>query len=238
MSTAFYPLGMVSNSNRTNSECYVAQKGTGEYANPTSITSGTIRPLSNNDADTAIYNGIPRPMKHYRRGTFGQQTTGGRATIGQLIDRPGGFVQSTNHSCEMGGVPFVSSWSPIINQTEKPQTSQQSCIGSQVRKALTRARPASTIIKPNYYQTSAEHLYNRCATFDQAESHYRPDANADCGTRCANTTVYKPNNAKFGQQGAVSSSTRLLDLQQTALNKGAKSYEPKQPLCVPFRRKR
>ena len=247
MATAFYPLGMASYSNRSNREGYVSWKGAEEYENPTSITAGNIRPLTNNDpTNNAIYShGLPRPIKHYRRGTIAEtgRRTGLTTTISQAIETPGGFVQSTSE-CNGGGNTLVSSWSPIINLTQKPQIGEMPCnttnnqsIGGEVNKALRRVRPASTIIKQNYFQTSAEHLYNRCSTFDQAESHYRPNK-SECGTKCENATVYKPSNAKFAQQGAVSSSTRLLELQRSSIEKGTRLQEPKQIPCATFRRKR
>jgi len=247
MATSFYPLGMVSYSNRSNSEGYVSWKGTGEYANPISITAGNIRPLTNNDpTNNAVYShGIPRPMKHYRRGTITDEgrRSGSVTTISQAMETPGGFVQSVS-KCNNAGNTLVSNWSPIINLTQKPQIGKMPCnttnnqlMGGEVKKALNRCRPASTIIKSNYFQTSAEHLYNRCSTFDQVESHYRPNT-SECGTKCENNTVYKPSNAKFAQQGAVSSSTRLLDLQRNAIEKGSQSHEPKQIPCIRIRRKR
>ena len=244
MATAFYPLGMISNSNRSNPEGYVSWKGSGDYQNPVSITSGNIRPLTNNDPtnDAAYSHGLPRPIKHYRRGTIAdpsRMTNTRRVSISQTMDNPGGFVQNAGETC---GNTFISSWSPIINLTEKPQPgNQMSCdengrqIGGEVQKALNRTRSASTVLKPGYYQTSSEHLYNRCSTFDQVESHYRP---AECGGICTNNSVYKPSNAKFATQGAVSSSTRLLDLQRNAITKGSSTFKEKQIPCVPYRRRR
>ena len=239
MATAFYPLGMVSHSNRSNCEGYISWKGTGSFENPISSTAGNIRPLTNNDPsnDATYSHGIPRPIKHYRRGTITDagRRSGHITTISQAIELPGSFVQSISE-CNNGGNSLVSNWSPIINLTQKPQIGKMSCTGGEVKKALNRCRPASTVIKQNYFQTSAEHLYNRCATFDQVESHYRPN-NSDCGTKCENNAVYKPSNAKFAQQGAVSSSTRLLDLQRNTVEKGSREV-PKQIPCLRFRRKR
>lgn len=241
MATAFYPLGMSSYSNRANRQGYTTWKGSGDYANPTSMTASNIRPLTNNDPtnDTVYKHGLPRPMKHYRKGTIFDPArhSGTHVTISQAMEMPGGFVQSADCEAEIGdGNRLVSEWAPIINLTHKPQPDQQHCIGNEAKKALGRVRSANTILKPNYYQTTAELLYNRCSTFDQAESHYR--TTHDCGTKCENSHVYKPSNAKFAQQGAVSSSTRLLDLQQTALNKGPKTYEIKKAPCVQYRRPR
>lgn len=244
MATAFYPMGMTSYSNRSNPEGYVSWKGSDNYQNPVSITSGNIRPLTNNDPtnDAAHPHGLPRPIKHYRRGITAdptRMTNSNRVSISQTMDTPGGFVQNAHNTC---GNTFISSWSPIINLNEKPQPgNQMSCdengrqIGGDVQKALKRTRTATTVIKPGYYQTSSEHLYNRCSTFDQIESHYRP---GECGTKCTNVSVYKPSNAKFATQGAVSSSTRLLDLQRNAITKGSSTFEQKPTQCVPYRRRR
>lgn len=235
MSTAFYPLGMISYSNRANREGYVSWKGSGDYANPTSLTAGNIRPLTNNDPtnDTEYRHGIPRPIKHYRKGFLADPSrhSGTHVSISQAMETPGSFVQSVDCH-ESFGNTLVSDWSPIINLTHKPQPDKQHCIGNEAKKALQRVRSANTILKPNYYQTSAELLYNRGSTFDQAESHYRPH---ECDTKCENQFVYKPNNPRFSQQGAVSSSTRLLDIQRTAMN--AESNKTKKAPCVQYRRK-
>lgn len=71
MSSAFYPLGMSSYNNRLPQGGYETWKGRGVYSNPVGITSGNLRPLTNNDpANDAVYKfGLPRPIKHYRRGT-------------------------------------------------------------------------------------------------------------------------------------------------------------------------
>jgi hypothetical protein len=236
MSTAFYPLGMISYTNRANREGYVSWKGTGDYANPTSLTAGNIRPLTNNDPtnDTAYSHGIPRPIKHYRKGFLADPSrhSGTHVSISQAMETPGAFVQSVDCN-ESFGNTLISNWSPIVNLTHKPQPDKQHCIGNEAKKALSRVRSANTILKPNYYQTSAELLYNRGSTFDQAESHYRPH---ECDTKCENQFVYKPSNARFAQQGAVSSSTRLLDIQRTAIN--SQSNKTKKAPCVQYRRTR
>jgi hypothetical protein len=70
MSTAFYPLGMKSYNNHLHQGGYKTWKGTGVFSNPVGVTSGHIRPLTNNDPGNVFQTGfgLPRPMKHYRRG--------------------------------------------------------------------------------------------------------------------------------------------------------------------------
>lgn len=70
MSSAFYPLGMSSWNNRLPQGGYKSWKGDGILSNPVGITSGHIRPLTNNDSGNIFQTGfgLPRPMKHYRKG--------------------------------------------------------------------------------------------------------------------------------------------------------------------------
>jgi len=71
MSTAFYPLGMSSYNNHLPQGGYKTWKGDGLNSNPVGITSGNIRPLTNNDMGNVFETGfgLPRPMKHYRKGS-------------------------------------------------------------------------------------------------------------------------------------------------------------------------
>jgi hypothetical protein len=77
MSSAFFPLGMNSmpssgynhKSSYYNKQ-YITWKGTGINSNPVGIVSGHIRPLTNNDPGNMFKTGfgLPRPIKHYRKG--------------------------------------------------------------------------------------------------------------------------------------------------------------------------
>jgi hypothetical protein len=258
MSSAFYPQGMNSYNNRSLQEGYQSWKGANEFNNPIGITSGNIRPFTNKDYtnDTPSGFGLPRPMKHYRRGTSMNGTNNRQVQksssmlVSQLMDTPGGYVvknSDLNNSeiCDtFSGVNLISNWSPIKNLTEKPQPGQVSCdengkrIGDQERKAVSRTRSASTIINKKYFTTSSEHLYNRCLTYDQNAFNFKSKIDEDtfyanCSTQeneCKKV-IYKPNNSKFANQGAVSSSTRILNLQQTAINQGKNSYKPKNTVC-------
>jgi hypothetical protein len=72
MSTAFYPQGMKSYNNYVNPGNYIPWKGTGVNSNPRGITATNIRPLTNNDPGNVFPTGfgLPRPIKHYRKGTI------------------------------------------------------------------------------------------------------------------------------------------------------------------------
>ena len=279
MSSSFYPLGMNSYNNRLPQGGYKSSKGTGVFSNPTGVTAGNIRPLTNNDPSNSVPQkfGLPRPIKHYRKGisvtsldnsTNSRQvksSTGGGSLIGQMIDIPGGFSIKENPSNEISnteeldrdcltcqGVGIISDWQPITDLTEKPepetQTPQYCC--NEERNSLRRLRSANTKLKKNYYTSTTNYLYNRCQTFEQKQFNYlstgnaatKPGAplsqnntyNANCNPNLeieyatsllsdgitltpsnplgCETVQYKPNNYKYGQQGAVSSSDRLLRL--------------------------
>jgi hypothetical protein len=215
MSSAVYPLGMNSYNNRTNTGGYKSWKGDGPFRNPTGITSGNTRPLTNKDyrnsAPAAF--GRPRPMKHYRRGIaipvpvmVNDPTTGELVEsfyysnrevnssvqdkmVAQMQDQPGRYIVKDNglrgdlqegedaidDDCrDCRGIGIVSGWMPIKNLTEKPQpnvTNPLLCCNQQ-RKAVRRARPASTLLNKNYYQTTGMYLYNRCQTFKQREFNF------------------------------------------------------------------
>jgi hypothetical protein len=70
MSTATYPQGMKSYNNNLPQGGYKTWKGRGINSNPIGITPTHIRPLTNNDPGNIFPTGfgLPRPIKHYRKG--------------------------------------------------------------------------------------------------------------------------------------------------------------------------
>lgn len=133
-------------------------------------------------------------------------------------------------------------------------------------------KPASTIVKKNYYTDSRAYLKSRCKTYDQNLSGIRatgvkyfgpngeylypsddkngpqvrsaPNCTMKCCQRtpciCANNIccktcerpdychpriIYKPNNAQYGVQGAVSSSSRLDRLKYNTITKNGSSFK-------------
>ena len=78
MSTSFYPTNMrqmpaggYNHKSTIQNIPYISWKGTGPFSNPVGVTSSHIRPLTNNDPGNVFPTGfgLPRPMKHYRKGT-------------------------------------------------------------------------------------------------------------------------------------------------------------------------
>ena len=223
MSSSFYPLGMNSYNNRLPQGGYKSSKGTGVFSNPTGVTAGNIRPLTNNDLSNSAPQkfGLPRPIKHYRKGisvislddpTNSRQvksSTGG-SLIGQMMDIPGGFsikknvlnetsnTQQLDRDCQTcQGIGLISDWQPITNLTEKPQPETQSheyCCNEE-RNALVRVRPASTLLDKNYYTTISDYLYNRCQTFEQKQFNYLSSGTSTVkpGEPLSQNNIYKAN---------------------------------------------
>jgi hypothetical protein len=125
MSSAFYPLGMNSWNNRLPQGGYKTWKGSWPYQNPIGVTSTNIRPFTNNDYGNVFPTGfgLPRPIKHYRKGTVTINKTetdnnlikynldrnvkssvgaslgggsGGLGMVSQVVENPGGTSMKEN----------------------------------------------------------------------------------------------------------------------------------------------
>jgi len=206
MSTAYFPQGTESYNN-TETGKYISWKGRGIYSNPAAVTSGNIRPLTNNDITNFSQTGfgLPRPLKHYRKGTTvnvpikiddsnqpgeylyintNRQVRSSTKSnlVGQLIDKPGEFsvkenklnqmdeIEKLNQDCQTcNAIGLVTDYYPSTYLTNNPQsvtTNPMNCCNEQ-KKALKRVRPASTLLKKNYFTTHEQYFQNRCQTYDQ-----------------------------------------------------------------------
>lgn len=96
-------------------------------------------------------------------------------------------------------------------------------------------RSASTNIKPNYYTSNSAYLKAKCKTHS---SRSLKGAANDDGTynsvKCAQNSIscggvdpiiYKPSNAKYSQQGAVSASTKILNTKNAAITRNNASLK-------------
>ena len=191
---------------------YLTWKGRGLLANPNGVTAGNRRPLTNNDpSNNTIHSnqsfGLPRPIKHYRRGysiggTPSTNSSTGGNLVSQLMDTPGGFILQKNeeenipcNSCQ--GIAVTSEWKPTTNISENPvpQTQTKEFCCNQEKTSLQRVRPASTKLKPKYYTTAEKYLRQRCRLFNQNQYNYLSSGN-DEGKPGAPTTIdnsYKSN---------------------------------------------
>ena len=93
-------------------------------------------------------------------------------------------------------------------------------------------RTATTNINKNYSVSYNTYLQKKCKTFKQKSnigSSIDSDKNSykitNCNTDKCNKTYYKPNNPNFSQQGAVSSSNRLLRLKNNTINQNGASFK-------------
>jgi len=125
MSTNVFGQGMKSYNNTLTSTLRgTSWKGDGVYSYPVAITSGNIRPLTNNDLTNNIWqkHGLPRPLKwQYRKGTVTHpqitvinpnkpneyievsrisHTSKMNSLIGQTMDQPGRFSVKHNPQTE------------------------------------------------------------------------------------------------------------------------------------------
>ena len=164
---------------------------------------GTIRPLTNNDPSNSAETGfgLARPIKHARKG----RDIAGRMNSVEsvyLLDKtaitPNFFVEEAE--CK-----------PVYKNTPEA-------------KARRRSMYANTNLKPDYFNSLQACREKRCQTFDQRSFNFTKKSNGTFYANCQSPNnckevFYKPNNSQFAQQGAVSSSTRLVKLTNDTLNK-------------------
>lgn len=142
-----------------------------------------------------------------------------------------------------------------LTDNPEPQTQTPSFCCNEERKARRRALPASTMLNKSYYTTLQQYRENRCQTYDQrafnfvTNAAFVPGAKPGSALALSNTyvancqpniitnedpltnfsgcrlVVYKPNNPQYAQQGAVSSSTRMLKLNVTTIETNAASFK-------------
>jgi hypothetical protein len=164
----------------------------------------TIRPLTNNDASNSAETGfgLARPIKHARRGrdiSGRMNSTESAFLIDMLATTQNDFVEK--ETCK-----------PVYKNTPEA-------------KARRRSMYANTNLKTDYFNTLQACREKRCQTFDQRSFNFERNndgrlyANCQPNKQGCKEMVYKPNNKQFAQQGAVSSSTRLLKLTNDTRNK-------------------
>jgi hypothetical protein len=176
---------------------------------PTNKTDviGTIRPLTNNDSSNSSETGfgLARPIKHARKG---RDVTGRMNSVefAYLIDAPDSSAITPNFFVDK------EECKPIYKNTPEA-------------KARRRSMYANTNLKSDYFNSLQACREKRCQTFDQRSFNFERNsseafyANCQPNKQGCKEVFYKPNNMSFAQQGAVSSSTRLIKLTNDTLNK-------------------
>ena len=111
-----------------------------------------------------------------------------------------------------------------------------SCCPSRTRQQKIQNK--NGVINRNYNHSYGQYLRRKCKGFYSKSFHHNLNTTTHLGApQCSNSntcfgdvcspapTIYKPNNAKYSQQGAVSSSERLLRL-KTTMKQGCASPNP------------
>ena len=203
-----------------------------------------------NNADQNLGNRFAaRPLKQWRKQ---MQATNGllsyrRAGVGMPMDRPGSTSTTTQANCqhcnnvmEIKNVVYKNSLCTSCHITR----TSTSIAGTSV--AGTGTGTADT------YTDSAAYLQSRCITYDQklafnpvaGINYFSPSGfpldptNSPTGTQVretdncfitnqslkCNTTIYKPTNSQFAQQGGVSGGSRIARLKYNTLNNYGAEY--------------
>ena len=176
-----------------------------------------------------------RPIRHWRKQL---QATNGllsyrKSAIGMPMDRPGGenvTKQSTCQNCNGS------------NELKTIVEKKAACTSCYISRT-------GISVNPDSFTNSSAYLQSKCITYDQKLA-YNPVAGIDyfssqglvlepsnsstgpqvretdncySNNRC-NTTIYKPNNSQFAQQGGVSSGSRISRLKYNTINHYGAEY--------------
>ena len=178
-----------------------------------------------------------RPLNQWRK-QYQNNLGYSRAATGMPMDRPGGLVPvaSTAIQCSTCKGTLTAQ----VNVTNDSNCT--SCNPIQLRVKPLLINTANDAVNETSFTSSAAYLQSRCSTYDQNMS-TEPVASAqyfsaeglplepsdsplgaqvremtNCFTCSPRTSIYKPNNTPFAQQGGVSSSSRLARLKYDTLN--------------------
>ena len=182
----------------------------------------------------------PNPVKHWRKQLKPYYKTHSKQVSIDRINTPGGSISVPIHEsvdCEQNNYQLLNENKMIMNKCngisiDYDGTTEfaNKCIGG----SHNVRRSANTVISKNYYSNHSKYLQSRCKTFEQNQSlgakigdnEYK---SSKCGktmydkdSECQKTITHKPNNGRFFQQGATSSSNYIhRKRQQEITNNGA-----------------
>lgn len=164
-----------------------------------SIVPKNIKP------DTSVLGprGRANPLRHWRKQLNAPQSLHSKQISIDALDAPGGSMINP-YKCDC---MESSNTLAIYTEISKPKL----CPCPPIIKS------ANTNVSKKYYQNSSSYLKSRRKTYVQN--------NGKGDTQCCNTTVYKPNNPKHSQEGAVSSGSRLERLKLDTIQKNAASLK-------------
>jgi hypothetical protein len=202
---------------------------------PTYTFTSNVNNIGNNFA--------ARPIRHWRK----QLKSAGNSRsniIGMPMDRPGELIPATDTCNTCNNVKILeekinkdsscTSCNPIKSNVQISNTAytsntaymQSRCVTYDQRLAYNRApfvnyfSPTGVTLEPSDSSTGSQiretnNCYNNYAS---------PTTYVSPPTYACNTTIYKPNNSQFGQQGGVSSGSRLARLKYNTLNNNGAEY--------------
>lgn len=192
------------------------------------------------------------PLKQWRKQLLPTVGSGGRrAGIGMPMDLPGGAVylgDTPNTACLYPSTTVLKENILKFNKTNFSQMLDTSgCLSGACNPERNRIKSSTTILSKTYYTDHNSYMRSRSNLFDQkltalpvpgvtyldSSGNLLP-VTANNATRrtqdciacpLAGQTIYKPNNAQYGKQGAVDSSDRITRLKLNTVNKNAASYK-------------
>lgn len=194
------------------------------------------------------------PIKHWRKQLLPTAgSSGRRAGIGMPMDLPGGSVYlgniQANAACLFPSTTSIKENIMKFNNTNFSQLLDASgCLSGPCNPEHNRIKSSTTILSKNYYTDHHSYMRNRGNLFDQKLTalpvpgiiYLDPSGNLlpvtegnavrqiqdciACPSQTSGKTIYKPNNAQYGKQGAVDSSDRITRLKLNTVNKNAASY--------------
>lgn len=141
-----------------------------------------IRTACNKDGNPNYLNGnfvkyTPNPIKHWRKQLIPYgNTVSKRVNVRQAMDIPGGMSmitkkEDTSCNCNSHNVPNYLINNYVNKNCEKNQNCQEDENGKHPMFNKARiTRPASTIVKKNYYQTNSAYLRNRVKLHNQNQT--------------------------------------------------------------------
>lgn len=233
--------------NFTYKQPYVTWKG----PSTGSAVPAWSRPLINNNTNTNTGTSFAaRPIKHWRKQLMPAANTGiaRNASVGMPMDRPGGSVYlGTVNDCSNCPVTLTdlipTSKNNIFNTSKD---ASGNCVACNPETNIIKS--AVTLLKKDYYSDTKGYLQSRSQTYDQklstnpipGNNYTEPPSDSpngsqvyytdNCSQKCITnnsrvTTIYKPNNKNYSQQGAVDSSTRLDRLKYNTITKNGNSFK-------------
>jgi hypothetical protein len=179
-----------------------------------------------------------RPIRHWRKH---MQATNGllsyrRTSVGMPMDRPGSTSITTKANCQQcNGVNelkylvhknslcnscYITRTSISVNDdsyTDSAAYLQSKCETYDQKLAINPVAgisyfsPSGLVLEPTNSPTGPQvRETNNCYSYNNCFTAAQPD-------KC-NTTIYKPNNSQFAQQGGAASSSRIARLKYNTLN--------------------